>query len=525
MVSSCATCPGFFFCENPSKLGGFPSSSSKPSIAIKYESDKDVVPKPIEIEIYNRKRLESKLIDVPIPQTIDDHPLESWMDMNNRRMPIYGSKSTNIFLQLQDLPMRGSIPGEDEDALPFYLSLPPPDDLPTDDNLAYFLSSRMDTFLGLQECFSSAYKQLYLLSANNGVLRHVLFAFVKYLNEKDRVVQSALCRIHLQKAIPQLQYSLTTLNFDEGHILSVPLLAYLAYWWREVDVAKVNLRGFYRMLLHAQLLEQDKYGKVSVSSRMPSLMVLMWRVAVRLDHYIGFMHPKDEMMPPIKSTPEFSRRYINEFIDPGAYEWTECLVLVDELEDLRNLAVHFYRRTTLVRGSADYSIIEAQHYIDQAAKNVIRKVEELEAKILIAATTYNRIHQPEFIPMWNVPVEPFPATRFLHYSPLFKTLHHRFIQAIIVNRATLVHTTITSHPRAGPFPLERLQAAIEISCAFAVLKERVPIALHGRGALLEALLFAGYTFCSADYILGIENLMAYLMNRISVDSEETGGGG
>src|SRR5208282_5041636 len=123
---------------------------------------------------------------------------------------------------------------------------------------------------------------------------------------------------------------LSTLNFDEGHILSIPLLAYLAFWWREFDVSKANLRGFYRMLLHAQLLEQDQYGKVSVSSRMPSLMVLMWRVAVRLDHYFGFMHPDNETMPPIKSTPKFSRQYINEFIDPEAYEWTDCLVLVDE---------------------------------------------------------------------------------------------------------------------------------------------------------------------------------------------------
>ena len=496
-----------------------------PSILIKYEPDKDVAAKPIEIKIHNRKRPEQKLIDVPIPQTIDDHPLESWMDMNSRRMPIYGSKSTNIFLQLQDMPMRGSMPWEDEDILPFYLSLPPPDNLPMDDNMANFLSSRMDTFLGFQDCFSSAYKQLYLLSATNGALRHVLFAFVKYLNENDRVIQSALCRMHLQKAIPQLQYSLTTLNYDEGDILSVPLLAYLAHWWREDDVAKTHLKGFYKMLLHSQLLEQDQYGKVSVSSRMPPLMVLMWRVAVRLDHYFGFMHPKDETMPPIKSTPEFSRRYISEFIDPAAYEWTECLVLVDELEDVRNLAVHFYRRTVLVRESPNYTIVEAQHYIDQAAKRVIRKVEELEGKILVAATTYNSVHRQEFISMWNIQLEPFPATRFLHYSPLFKTLHHRFIEAIIVNRATLIHTTITSHPRAGPYPMERLQAAIEISCAFAVLKERVPVEIHGRGALIEALMFAGYTFCTPEYILGIGNLIACLMNRISVDSKEAGRGG
>jgi len=492
---------------------------------IKYESDPDAM----QVEIHphkkshstkrNSKKNKSMNSDlIPMPQTIDNHPLESWNVTNPHRLPRYGLKSHNIFMQLQDEPLLGSVPGEPEDTTEniswnpmFFLSLPPPDDLPVDDNMAHFLSNRMDNFLGFQQCFSSAYKSLYLLSANSSVLRHTLFAFVKYLNEKDRVLQAALCNAHLSKAIPLLQASITSESFDDGQILSVPLLAYLAFWWRKPKLAKSHIRGFYKMLIHAGYLTQDQYGKVSVSDKMPSLVLLMWRVAVRLDHYFGFLNPEEETLPPIKASGESSRRYITDFIEPGNNEWVECLVLTDELEDLRNLAVHFNRRATQVRSSAEFNPPETQAHIERASKKVVFKIEKLEGRILTAAATYNAIYQPVFTPIWYQTLDPFPAGSFLHYPPLFKNLHNRFIEAIVVNRATLIHTMISAYPYAGPYPMERLQAAVEICCAFATLKERMPFALQGRGRLLEALLFAGYTFCTPDHLLGTYTLWTFIL--------------
>jgi hypothetical protein len=257
------------------------------------------------------------------------------------------------------------------------------------------------------------------------------------------------------------------------------------------------------MLVHAGYLTQDQFGKVSVSEKMLSLVLLMWRVAVRLDHYFGFLNPEEETLPPIKSIGGTSRRYITDFIEPGKNEWVECLVLIDELEDLRNLAVHFNRRATQVRSSVEFEPTEAQSHIERASKKVVSKIEKLEGNILTAATTYNAIYQPLFVPVWYQSLDPFPPGSFLHYTPLFRNLHHRFIEAIVVNRATLIHTTISAYPKAGPYPMERVQAAVEICCAFATLKERMPFALQGRGRLLEALLFAGYTFCTPDHLLGI----------------------
>src|SRR5271170_7880472 len=358
------------------------------------------------------------------------------------------------------------------------MSLPSPDDIPTDDNMAYFFSSRMNTFLGFQDCFSSAYKSMYLISAHNPVLRHILFAFVKYLNTGDRALLASQCNMHLAKAIPQLQYALTFLNFDEGHILAVPLLAYLAFWWRKPDVAKAHLKGFYKMLLHSQYLEQDKLGKVSVSPRMPSLMLLMWRVAVRLDHYFGFMRSDGETLPPINSTPGSSRRYITDFIDPMATEWTDWLTIMDDLEDLRNLAVHYNRRTATVRQSRTYTPDEAQHYIIQASQKIIQKLGQSDVSINEAATMYNAAFQPHFEPVTSFTKESFPAKQFLPSPSIVSTWHHRFIEATIANRATLIHVTITSHPKAGPDPPERLQAAVEICSAVAVLKDRMPFALQ-----------------------------------------------
>jgi hypothetical protein len=522
MISNCTTCPGFSFCENPAKLGGLPSM---PSMIIKYDSDNPSSSRSIQVEIHPQKRSETRVVAVSPPRSIEERSLDSWLDINPQRLARYGSKSNNIFLQLQDQSIPGSIPGDDYDDEKFqqnptlFLSLPPPDDLPIDDNMGYFLSSRMDAFLGFRDCFSSAYKSLYLLSANHRVLRHVLFAFVNYLNDQDRITQSAACGMHLRKVILPLQNSLTFLNFDEGHILAIPLLAYLAFWSRNFDVAKSHLTGFYKMLLHAQFLEQDKTGKISVSTRMSSLMLLMWRVAVRLDHYFGFMKPEEQILAPIQRVPGSNQRYIAEFIDPSSTEWIECLVISDDLEDVRNLVVHYNRRATVVRGFPGYTPDDAQRYIVKAGRKVIRQLEQLNTDILSAAEDYNIIHQPVFEPAFYATMEPFPSNQLSHYSSIFRSLHERFIEAILINRAMIIHTTITSHPKAGADPPERLGAAIEICCAFSILKERMPFAFQGRGRILEALLFAGYTFCSGDHVFGNTSCMSS-DGRISMGSEE-----
>jgi len=480
------------------------------SIEIKYESDEQPAPKTVQSQRHRRtkrhQRNEFKSIAIPDPQRIEGRPLEKWDDTNPMRLPVYGLMSSNIFLKMQVQPLPDGVP-EDEDLEDLqspllYMSLPSPDDLPTDDNMAYFLSSRMDTFLGFQDCFSSAYKSMYLISANNQVLRHVLFAFVKYLNNNDRALLASQCNMHLSRAIPELQHALTFLSFDEGHILAVPLLAYLAFWWRKPDVAKAHLKGFYKMLLHAQYLEEDKHGKVSVSPRMPSLILLMWRVAVRLDHYFGFMRPDGETLPPINPIPGSRRRYIADFIDPIATEWTDWLIIMDDLEDLRNLAVHYNQRTATVRQSKTYTPDEAQHYILQAEEKIIQKLAQSDANINEAANICNAAFQPSFEPVAGFTLGFFPATQFLPSSSTVSTWHHRFIEATITNRATLIHVTITSHPKAGPYPPERLQAAVEICNAVSVLKDRMPFALQGRGSFLEALLFAGYAFCSPEFALG-----------------------
>jgi len=496
-----------------------------PSIEIKYESDEEPATKAIQIQ-RNRKANRAQRKDslaISEPQSIENRPLETWAVTNPMRLPVYSSRSNNVFMKMQSQPLLGSV-SEDEEMLDadsplLYMSLPSPDNLPTDNNLPSFLSSRMDTFLGFQDCFSSAYKSMYLVSATNPALRHVLFAFVKYLNATDRTLLASQCNMHLSRAIPQLQHALTFLNFDEGHILAVPLLAYLAFWWRKPDIAKAHLKGFYKMLLHAQYLEQDRQGKVSVSSRMPSLILLMWRVAVRLDHYFGFMRPDGETLPPINSTPGSSRRYITDFIDPMSTEWTEWLTIMDDLEDLRNLAVHYNRRTATVRSSKTYTPDEAQHYIIQAGQKIIHKLAISDKAIHEAASTYNATFQPIFDHVTGFTLETFPAKQFLSSPSIVSTWHHRFIEATVTNRATLIHVTITSHPKAGPYPPERLKAAIEICSAVATLKDRMPFALQGRGSFLEALLFAGYAFCSPEFALGIRSLVAWLIFRISVDPE------
>jgi hypothetical protein len=478
-------------------------------MAIQYETENDSKPSDRRQLTRHPSHQNGSVRLSSAPEIIGQNTLEFWRNMNINRLPLYGTKSSNIFLQMQEQPLLGSSALEDptpiaEPGRPlFYLSLPPPDDLPVEDSSQTFLSSRMDAFLGFQDCFTTAYHKLYLLSAFTPPLRHILLAFVKYLNQRDRFADSDACMLHIHKALPPLQHAITNLNFDEGHILCVPLLAYLTFWWGQGDLSKSHLKGFYKMLLHAQFLDQDRQGKISISKTMPSLVLLMWRASIRLDHSFGFMRPDDEIYPPLVSDLVSSRRYITEFIAPGSAGWIDWLVLMDELEDIRNLAVHFNRRTEQVRTSNTYSTAQAQSYIDEAGKKVIRRVEDSKMAILKAASKFHAINGPHISTNLYIDLEPFPSVQLGMYAESMHNVHARFIESLITNRVCLIHATVTINPRAGPDPPERLAAAIEICCAFYVLKKRMPFATHGRGRLLEALMFAGYTFCNVNSFLGM----------------------
>ena len=235
------------------------------------------------------------------------------------------------------------------------------------------------------------------------------------------MLKDALCAAHLRKAIPEIQAAITNLNVSESHILAIPLLAYLAFWRREYDTASSHLRGFYKILLHMRYLRQDKHGKAHVLVySMPSIVLLMWRISVRLDHYFTFLRPEEECLPPIGLAKGTSERFVTDFIDSSGAEWLECLVLEDELEDLRHLTTHYNCRASHLQASRRHETADTERYIMQASNKIVRKLNAHLENILAAAVKFHTFRQPSISTNLNLAIELFPGNRSL--IP-FHTLH------------------------------------------------------------------------------------------------------
>lgn len=506
MIATCATCPVVSMCDNRNKLK--PSSIENTTLVINYGLKNNVENDRRQVEIHSHQKSKHREAATTTPDVFGFKIPMSVDNGNSQVLPQYGSKPDNIFMQLQDFPTPVGSPSNTENIemnrlLPVVSIpslLPPPDDLPVDEYLGYF-SSRLDAFLGFGHVSSSAYKKLYLLSSTSPPLRHVVLAFLTYLNDDDRILQDAVCATHLRMAIPQIQSAITNLGINESHILAIPLLAYLAFWRREYDTASSHLRGFYKILLHMQYIRQNKYGKAHVSGNMPSIVLLMWRVAVRLDHYFTFLRPEEECLPPIGLAKGTSERFVTDFIDSSGAEWLECLVLEDELEDLRHLTTHYNCRASQLQESGSYQAAETERYISKASDRIVRKLNAHLQNILAAAVKFHTLHQQSSIST-HLPlatIELFPGNP--SHIP-FHSLHPRFLEAIIINRATVIQATISSHPKAGANSTEAVQASEEVCWAFRALKQILPIAMQGRGRILEALLYSGYIFCSIDHFFG-----------------------
>ena len=503
MIATCATCPAFSMCDNRNKLR--PPSVENMTLVINYGLQHDLeTDRQVEIHPHQKSKRREAVT------TIDVFGFNTPLTMDNGNplmLPQYGSKHDNIFMQLQDFPTPVGSPSNIENSvmsrlLPVSIPslLPSPDDLPVDEYLGYF-SHRLDAFLGFGHVSSSAYNRLYLLSSTSPPLRHVVLAFLTYLNDEDRILKDAVCATHLRTAIPQIQSAITNLNINEAHILAIPLLAYLSFWRREYDTASSHLRGFYKILLHMQYIRQNKHGKAHVMGNMPSIVLLMWRIAVRLDHYFTFLRPEEECLPPIGLAKGTSERFVTDFIDFSGTEWLECLVLEDELEDLRHLTTHYNCRASQLQESGSYEAVDTQRYINKASDRIVRKLNTHLENILDAAVKFHTLNLQSQSMSTHLPlaIELFPGKPSL--IP-FHSLHPRFLEAIIINRATVIQATISSHPKAGANSSQAVQAAEEVCWAFRALKQLLPVAMQGRGRILEALLYSGYIFCSIDHFFG-----------------------
>src|SRR6201999_4165432 len=114
-------------------LGPAPSAVTPPSMLIQYDFHDERSNSP-QVEIHRHYRSAQNTIIVEDAPIQDNHPLETWIDTNPKRLPQYNSSESNIFLRLQE----ESIPGTQEETEEFWLNpffhfaLPPPDDLPVD---------------------------------------------------------------------------------------------------------------------------------------------------------------------------------------------------------------------------------------------------------------------------------------------------------------------------------------------------------------------------------------------------------
>jgi hypothetical protein len=262
----------------------------------------------------------------------------------------------------------------------------------------------------------------------------------------------------MQLGIPRIQKALTDGTIDDALIYSVFLAAYLHLITGELASCRRHLEGLHQLLQRYQATAVD--GQFVINP--PPEMMLVWRMAVRMDHTWA-MGDQNSVFPPVAPQDDLHRRWVQTMVDYDKVEWALAMFALD---DLFTRAIAVMKNAIHLRAEAtDHQSIETTIKIETT-----KLFDELQVWLnrpcIQTATALAEVEQ-RMLSDVGLTLED-TNIKFLHYPP-FKVSNNIYGALMIQYYWTMMYITFITHPKPGPHPSGRRRAAISLCRTYAGL--------------------------------------------------------
>lgn len=302
--------------------------------------------------------------------------------------------------------------------------------------LALFLEE-IPKLLPYSELFPSVCNDICAMSATHVPLTQSILAISSSLASRRNAVTSICAFTYLENALSQIQERIAIGKVDDGLIASVFLLAFLSTIDNDYKSARRHLLGLSQLLKiyhHARTSSPSPRQTASVDGY--PVIMLLWRMAIRLDYVVAFHTPFHE--PLIFSiSPELSDsnqvHWISQLVNnliPDGVNWALATFALDDLLNQTSHLSSTSYEATLERVDRD---IQFQHLLEQQLdwKNRSIIIHSTQDTANLSNSQYD------------------PASKGLYKKLLFR---HFMIG---------IYLSLTSNQGLSLVPPPRLQAAIQ----------------------------------------------------------------
>lgn len=323
----------------------------------------------------------------------------------------------------------------------------------------HFFLKKLPVNMGFAQLFPSVFCTIFAHSMSNEGLRFMMLSVSSFLVDNMEGRPPLRSYRYLQLGIPKIQQALTEGQIDDALVCSVFLTAYLHLISGELASTRRHLEGLW------SLLEQYLVPPGQFRQDMPPELMFIWRMAIQMDHQWALGN-QDTIFPLVTKQGNSHRQWVQLLVDTSHPEMVEWALAQFALDDLLTRAIAINNRAIQIRSS--------QGHDEELMESAIRKE---TAKLLQEHQAWN--YQPcvkvardqtkaeQFLVEENEDLWVFLDTeQFLDCPPL--KISNKLYGAIQVQYYwVLIYITFITHPKPGPYPYERFQAAIDLCRTYA----------------------------------------------------------
>lgn len=361
--------------------------------------------------------------------------------------------------------------------------------------------------LGVNQSLQTSIGEIIGRSMFDEVLRNMILAVSSFL--VDNICNRPPLRSYkyLQLGLPHIKKGLSDGTVDDSLIYSVYLAACLHSISGELASCRQYLQALHVLLQRYQAVP----GSPGHAVNPPPEMMLIWRMAIRMDHTWA-MGDQESVFPLAAPQEDLHRGWIQLLVPHDQPEMVEWILAQFALDDLLTRAINIMKKAILLRKLGTHKEpdkIEAA--IEMETKNLFNELNAWTSRPCISIASIQTTLEQCMSEDASLP-DDANAVQFLHYPPL--KISNKLYGALLVQYYwTFMYLTFITHPQPGPFPVERFQAAVDLGRTYAAIGGGNSV---GVSRLVLGLYLTGLTLGEPMYPTGMAR-EASLTRRICLD--------
>jgi hypothetical protein len=382
----------------------------------------------------------------------------------------YHDPNENIFFKLQHRPIPdigveepiGDLVYRKVDLFPLYEQIWAPDAGLIQDfesRYIYLFLQKLPVNMGFAQLFPSVFCMIFAHSMSNEGLRFMVLSVSSFLAENMKGQPPLRSYRYLQLAIPKIQQAMAGGNVDDALIYSVFLAAYLHLIGGELASTRRHLEGL-RLLLERYHVAPGEFGE-----DMPAELMFIWRMAIRMDHQWA-LGDQDAIFPLIPKQDDSHRQWVQRLVDYSHPEMVEWALAQFALDDLVTRAIAINKRAIQIRSSTGLDEELTEAVIRSETLKLLEEHRMWKDRPCVKTASDLTKTEQQIADVNEKVWADADTTRFLHYPPL--KISNKLYGAILLQyHWVLIYITFITHPKPGPYPYERFQAAIDVCRTYA----------------------------------------------------------